>query len=576
MPLFIIKLGVVLWAMNRGFELGDEGFLLLNTRYPLNTPPNFEIYKVLASLGIDLDFKMIYYRLINVVLELASALFLSWSVYRWGKRKIFRSVPGGFILFVCICLLGTFLSVMDRGLSYSYLTNYTTFFIAGALFYIASIPVGKAPVRSMTAILLVIGMLTGFQLIIKYPAAILFILIVAVFLFLIFEGPSLKIRVYLLVAYIVGITASICLIILSNQGLQPLLAKYRLSHEINELLGYGVTDILMLYFYYDIASHMNMALLLLSFGLAYFISRLIILKVIRLKSHQAEISNVAALIIACSVLAYGVSVLHPEYVSSVLIFLFCTMLFIPCFMLIVYIRSEGLPNVFRSLFMLLVLLLLPFINIVGSNVALTLKLPAHITALFILTAVLLLWLRFQKKQLVTYAVLLSMVTLTSCYVFVQHRIYQPFGIPSPIFEQKYPVPELGGIKVDRDCAAFLQELDTQLHGAGYENGDPVIALNFMAGLVYYLGGYSPSFNFYSLLYTDLNCYSLKNIEPDVRPYLLIGSTLNREQEKCLRSIEFPYGYRQVAVLDNPYGKMFSQYYGSVELPRLYIFAPVEP
>ena len=86
-----------------------------------------------------------------------------------------------------------------------------------------------------------------------------------------------------------------------------------------------------------------------------------------------------------------------------------------------------------------------------------------------------------------------------------------------------------------------------MRAAGFEPGDPVIALDFMPGLVYAVGGRSPGFPFYVFDKPEQNCWAIERIDrPTSVPFLLLGQDMLVEQHACIHAFAFPEEFRFVA------------------------------
>ena len=63
-------------------------------------------------------------------------------------------------------------------------------------------------------------------------------------------------------------------------------------------------------------------------------------------------------------------------------------------------------------------------------------------------------------------------------------------------QQRHAVEGLPGVRVDVATKSFLESVAASMREAGFRPGDPVLALDFMPGLVFFLGATSPGFTLY--------------------------------------------------------------------------------
>ena len=114
----LLKAGIVLFGLGRGFELGDEGYFLLNLNHPESAPPPFEFYRLLSLFGA-LRIGVLEARVLRVAVELAGSLALITAVLRWARLRVFGPAAVSTSRFMLFCLMGAFLSVASRSLGYN-------------------------------------------------------------------------------------------------------------------------------------------------------------------------------------------------------------------------------------------------------------------------------------------------------------------------------------------------------------------------------------------------------------------------------------------------------------------------
>jgi hypothetical protein len=160
--LFLAKLAVALWGVDRGFDLGDGGFFLLNLNRPGESAPLFEFYKLLALLDEPPHFDVVGSRLLRLATELAATLALAGGVFSWARVRFPNVRAAGFAHFLVFVLLGSLLTAGARGFGYNDATNLVTFCACAALFRLLSLPEAAAAARLRWG--LAAGFARGFQL----------------------------------------------------------------------------------------------------------------------------------------------------------------------------------------------------------------------------------------------------------------------------------------------------------------------------------------------------------------------------------------------------------------------------
>jgi hypothetical protein len=176
---------------------------------------------------------------------------------------------------------------------------------------------------------------------------------------------------------------------------------------------------------------------------------------------------------------------------------------------------------------------------------------------------------------VEYAVLGALLLVSTGMVFTQHQMLQPYGLPRPLYRQLHPVTGLPGVRVDRATGVFLERVAGAMAEAGFRPGDPVVAFDYMPGLVHYLGGTSPGFPFYHRDRPLLNCLYLEAAGLTAPPFLVLSRALSDEQLACLPAFAFPDDFVLVDAPAYPYEDVYLGF-GMPGVSRIYLYAPRPP
>jgi hypothetical protein len=361
------------------------------------------------------------------------------------------------------------------------------------------------------------------------------------------------------------------LFVASNGGTAPLVAKWRDALALTRVAGYDVWSILRVYYHHDYGSHVNSLRLAAAFAVAFAIARWLLGR----RRDAGDRALAAALAAAALVLGWGAWTFHAVNVHPTLVFLFCLLLLLaPLSWGLAWWggRAGGAPR--RDLvWPLLVLFALPAVAILGTNVALTLKLPAHAAPIFLALAVALgeLARTGYRRFAATATVLLAVATSA---VFVEHQVLRPYGLASPLYAQTHATSLVPELRVDTATKHLLEDLHARMREAGFERGDPVIALDFMPGLVHALGGRSPGFPFFAFDKPAQNCWAIERGTHDELPFLILGQDMLVEQHACIRAFAFPEQFRLVAAVRNPYEAPIRYFFGGPPMPYVRVFAPV--
>jgi len=95
--------------------------------------------------------------------------------------------------------------------------------------------------------------------------------------------------------------------------------------------------------------------------------------------------------------------------------------------------------------------------------------------------------------------------------------------------------------------------------AGFRPGDPIVAFDYMPGLVHYLGGRSPGFTLHLPDQPALNCFNVNRADWPRTPFLILGRPMSREQRDCLEPFAFPEEFREVGMIAFPYREVYASF-----------------
>ncbi len=573
--LFLTKLAIAAWGVNRGFDLGDGGFFLLNLNRPEESPPLFEFYKLLLLFEPPLRFGPISARALRIATELVATLALAHGVFRFTQARLPRAAAVGFPFLLLFGLMGSLLSVAAREFGYNDATNLLTFSACACLFRLLALPAGAAGGPGRLAWAGGAGLLLGLQLAVKFPSSLLLVGI-TVLLVVGFLRASARERIGILACHGLGLSTAVLLFVAANGGIDPLLARVELAIEVNRVTGYSIPEILHVYVSYDRGSHVNLLRFALAFagglGFAYWL--------LRGRAGALDRALTLALVAGGLVLLRGVWKYHAGNVHPWLLALYCSVLLLAVVSwLLAYAtwrpadtRRES--SRWQALAPLLLLLVLPFVEIAGTNVTMTLRLPTHVFPIFLMLGVLTSQLRGSGYRWFCDASLGALAAVSSL-VFTSHHVERPYGLAAPLYRQVHEAPGLPGLRVDLATRVFLERLRSKMSAAGFRPGDPVIAIDFMPGLVYFLRARSPGFPFYPFDRPEQNCWAIARAGDGEVPFLILGKDMSHEQHTCIRAFQFPQEFRSLGTLNNPYELAIRYFFGGPSMPYVELFAPRE-
>lgn len=575
---FGAKLAAAVAALGRGFEMGDEGYFLLNLNHAEAALPPMEFYRVLARITGGAAIGVVPARALRLVLELAGSAALVAGVFVWARARFFAPGavrPADFLL---LCTQGTLISVASRSLGYNDVTNFLTYAAVGCLFVLAAL--GEDRRGRRRALAAAVGALTACQLSVKFPTAFLLVAAFATVVALALRTTPLRERLLLLAihgATFLGVAAAL---VAASGGARAMAAKLEVASRLPALTGYSPVDLLRRYLLIEQWTLTHLAAFLLAGGGAFALARARAARTgSRWGPEEQDGALVTSLGVATAVLLTGVAVWRPPFLHVSLVVLACLLLGLVLGLLALrWIgekpREPGAsgPADGGGLVLLLLLLAVPFVVIAGTNVGVTMRLPTHALPLFVLLALLVLDLRGRGgAERFHRSVALLCLAVTSV-VFVHHHWLHPYGLRRPMHEQRSAVAGLPDVRVDLGTSRFLEEVAGALREAGFRRGDALVAFDYMPGLVYYAGGRSPRYNLYMFDLPAFNCFNWSLADSDDPPFIVLGRPMSPAQRACLSGLRFPEDFELVRTLRFPYEEVYAGF-GARDFSHLYLYAP---
>jgi hypothetical protein len=560
------RLGVALWGTGRGYELGDEGYFLLNLWHPEGAPPPFEFYRLFSEIG-GLRVGVAEARLLRIAVEGVGSVALVAGVFAWARARVFAPRTACFRRFLLLSLLGTLLSVASRSLGYNDLTNLFVYGAAGCVFAAAARPLGSRLGRA--AAVGTAGLLAGIQLSIKFPSALLLAGAVSVVLALGLRALPPRERASLVALHGLAAAVGIAVVAAATGGAAEFAERLAIARQLPGITGYEPLALLERSFRLERWTYVNAAALAAVFGATAW----------RARRHGADLDSALAraLAIGSVVLLLVVLPLHPTFLHWTLVYLACQLVFLPLALAALLVPRwrqdpSARAGALEKTVLLGFLIALPMIGMLGTNVPVTMRLPSHVLPLFTALAVAVGDLRARAGTVrFERGLAVGLVLLTSL-VFAHHHWLAPYGLPRPLHEQVVELPRLPGIRADRASAAFLESVASALEHAGFRRGEGVLALDYMPGLVFYVGGVSPGSNLYMFDKPQLNCFWANRVPFGAPPWLILGGPMPVEQQSCLETISFPRDFGPPRAVLNPYERVYAGF-GRPGFSHVLLFAP---
>lgn len=556
---FAGKAAIVVWALGRGLELGDEGYFLLNLNHPEGAPAVFQFYRLLGEPGRDGAFGVRDARVLRLLVEALASLALVGGIYTWARRRCLASGAMGFAPFLLFCLLGALLSTASRAFGYNDMSSLCSYTAVGALFALAAAG-GR---RGRSAAAFAAGLACGIALGVKFTSsAALFGLSVLAIAALVPDLVARE-RARLVALHLAGALAACGLFVLRRGGVTPILEELAAMPELARLSGYGPRAILERYVLGEAWTLIHLAFLAAVVGLVWR-------RASRPPGRDRDTAAALALLAGAAALAAGTALFHPPFLHPTALALAAFLAFLLLALALAAARAASRP--WRDLALLLLLVALPAVNLLGANVTFSMRLPSHALPVFAAIAVLAGEVRARTGAVRTHLAATSILVALTSALFLQHHVRSPYGLARPMWEQRHEAVGLPDVRVDAPTRDFLNALALRLHEAGFSRGAPIAALDYMPGLVTYLGGTSPGANLFMFDKPELNCVQLARARAGAVPFFLLGRPISDAQRACLAPLDFERDLVLVDRIPFPYEAVYAGF-DAPGMTHLHVYAP---
>ena len=492
---FVAKCFLLFSIIDRGFDMGDEGDLLLMYRNS-----HFYSYNFFAKLSHTLFIKganpISQYRRYKYFFDCYSAVFLSSCLAIWFYRS-FASSPALSSRHLITCtvsfgLLGFALSPYSPTQSYNDFTNVFMSTVIGLLFILLSKGSGKSVYREYI-ICFVMGMAFYMQTAVKMEISIILgVMLFFAFCFIPVRKPLVKLL------YILSFIAGFAFVIIAfdPNPYQPVTAS------LKKEASYSVIGILSLYLSRDL------------YHLVIAGSCIILCFVIRLYTKGSTLFYLIAIALPlitvslfCGIGIYDLQIDLQLCILISLIFLWYQKL---AFDTGSYPSSMGMH---KNIFLLAFIFLLPLVLIAGTNSPLTEAFPLVAFPWFIIAGMLI-WVLIQDGRTSAYTFILSLALISSAsYQFIHNRVTHPFKLSESSFRNIVKNPYLYNIKTDSATVLFCGQMTGIMHRNGFRAGDTIVTMGFSSGIAYMLDAKMELTAFYlpDGWGDHYNCYCLSSL-----------------------------------------------------------------
>ncbi len=554
--------GLIFWGLNKGFDLTDEGYHMMNLAKPDETPARFQYQHYFNQVLGFFNLGIWGFKIVRLLLTLIGSAIFSWGLAQWigSLSKFKQSFKQAFLLIFPFITMASFISysLQPRTLSYNNLTLIALLIASGLVFFYVknSRMPGENGVRNNRIALAALGWTWLFLFFCKFTSAISFaIMFIPLVFFMRWNHKNLKAAAGDYLWFGLGLLIGILHYHLTIDSFFTWFAD--LKEEMGMVQGHNPERLLGAYLRNTINSCAR------SMRFSYVLWFLPILAVAiernihRISSNERLIKAgkmVAALIFLGSFTYLCYRVLgRGQYKNRFLPLFYFWYLLLAGFLVLSNLSLPHIKKLFKTryvyeILMLLVFLLgVPYVGSAGTNNPLSLQVMQYMFAWFgivyILSAIIA---GFRKEWNLSYVLLTALGIFCTAQVFhgyfyCHQRVKGDITVKTEVFDD---LPGANNIYFNKERFDLVEKVRNAVFTkTNYQANDPIIAFH-LPGMVYMLDGVTPGDSWYKSTRTTANCYnlrktSLKNLE---RLMFIIpdGQFVIPGQVACLKDVGVNY------------------------------------
>jgi hypothetical protein len=551
-----IKLAILVWSVDKGFEMTDEGYYLLwfNSAHLYAPDMHLNYYYLVQLLFGWVDWDITAMRIGGIVTEVGAVLSLGWGLSKYLKAKLPELYSPAF---VTVLLVGGFAALFTaehpRSLSYDSVTH-LLMAIGGGLLLVWLSFNEKPKGWHLIGFFTLLGVILASQFIVKFSSTIL----LAVLWLVVTLSAKQKKGDITLAAFgtVLGMGLLFTGLFGTQISLSTFLEYYRISYERISQLGYSPIDIVLKTYLAKDTVHF-----VLNIGPALLI---ILGALFAFKNQETKKRTFRAMALGLVVFVMQAFLFPTNYFPQ------WHYRFIDLLLLLIisgsYVAWQFTTASRAVLVLVVTLFAIPFVCAIGSAVNWAMSLFSYLPAWIMLVIVLWQYIGQQIGMRVWPGIVQYGIITGSFLIFFQLFLYPnylPHGMAASMFEQTEQAVAYDQVKLDAPTAKFVTETEQLLTSNGFKPGNYLLALYDLPGLVYLMQGYSPQVPWYFGENTratvkeavDNTCWHINEMS-ETNVFVVKPVTVHPDVANCLSSskLNFPTNYLMAGTVYNTYCK----------------------
>jgi hypothetical protein len=493
--MLITAMSFVIWGLNRGLDIRDEGFYLLMTSSPQEYVSSTSFHFFLSKLPDITGSLIINLRLFQLISQLVSNVVLGWGFWRLMSMAWLKPTKIQLCTSMIVTVLASFLlqAIFPPDISYNGLTYFCIFSSFGLVFAGSSFAQNRWHLGKY--LIALAGFLCGLVFFIKFPACITSVAITS--LWFIANRDKRRLWLYYLLGLIISPIVFFCLFENPLQYKEQVLETIRLASIVPT---FSLKTVIHTYVH-DFVSTTSIIWQNLRF---YLFVPLIagILHVYMIKKTKSAVMKSVSRLFPVVCIAPGVFALQPsDWLLMCLYPVVYAALISYLFVVVVFLVANlnrvtaqiGRPS-WLAFSSIMVLFLAPFACSIGTSNPILLQVTTCLSPIFLALTALSIRAFPDFCSSAYRLVLTGGVSLLVLALFLYGYVYHPYLLCDNLINQKCDsdnLENLRGIKLGQEAHECLTSISTLLKKGGFCPGDPIMALYNMPGIVYAVSGTAP-------------------------------------------------------------------------------------
>lgn len=560
---------ILFWSLNKGFEFTDESYYLLSVLQPEESSDTFYYQHLINKVTSCFKPGLVGFRLLRLILMLASALFLAFAVQKYYKSRPFKNVFSNlsfFILFSFLfVLLGVSYSIYPQAVSYNNLTVIgLSFLFSFFLLYITA--VSQNSIKSVRIFAGFLGCVSVLIFFCRFTSGIFLFAFIPGILYVSNykkEGGSEIIRKSLF-SYILG---SFLTFLISSIFVHSVLDFFAgMRDSIKYIPGHTLTDILSTYknSFLFVLDELKGEFLIIPLLIVVYSNMQPRIDELKSFSRFLHISISLAIMTLLIYLIYDNNLIYSgiQYFNSAIIFY----LILSACVIALVLNANFLKKLSNSgttikvpLLICFFLLFVPFIGSVGTDNALHIQFLQFMFGWMLLLAFII----YYSYDFINKPLAIGLIIIMTVGAFSQSvhgLVYGPYRITGSLFDQKFSKELKTGDKILVDLKTYnaITEFESKMSSVpNYQEGDPMIILMGMPGYIYLAQASVVKNAWTTASFPDALCFNLRaSKRQDLSRTVIISprtAKLSSQLVNCMKEhkILFPRNYLHTASFNDP-------------------------